>query len=93
MNYKVKSDRTIEKLSNLLTTANSKISDQQREIKYYIIKIREFLKKFSTQLSQNVQEELELILTNRKNIGSASPTETKFKTMQPQNDYDANLQL
>jgi predicted RNase H-like nuclease (RuvC/YqgF family) len=54
LNYKVKSDRTIEKLSNLLTTANSKINEMQHEKQYYISKIKQFLKKFSTQLTQNV---------------------------------------
>lgn len=82
MNYKVKSDRTIEKLSNLLTQANIKINDQEKEIKYYIVKIREFLKKFSTQLDQNVQTELDLILINsKKNIRSQSPAEGKLKSV------------
>ena len=36
LNYKVKTDRMIEKLSNLNTTANKKIVDQDKEVKHYI---------------------------------------------------------
>lgn len=52
------------------------------------------MKKFSTQLDQNVQTELDLILLNsKKNIRSSqSPSEAKRINV-PQNDYDANLQL
>ena len=36
LNYKVKSDRMIEKLSNLNTTANTKIAELDKEIKFYV---------------------------------------------------------
>ena len=100
LNYKVKSDRMIEKLSTLNSTANSKISIQEKEIKFYIQKLKDFVKRNINMLSKEHCVELENILNGR---GKAAQLEEitestgigarRKSTMNPASDYDANLQL
>ena len=72
LNYKVNSDRMIEKLSNLNTTANLKICDNDKQIKFYIQKVKEFMKKNINMLSKEHLVELENILAGK---GKAAKTE------------------
>jgi len=62
----------IEKLSNLNTTANLKICDNDKQIKFYIQKVKEFMKKNINMLSKEHLVELENILAGK---GKAAKTE------------------
>ena len=56
----------IEKLSNLNSTANAKIMEQDKEVKFYIQKVKEFMKKNVNMLSKEHITEIEVILAGRK---------------------------
>lgn len=66
-----------------------KIVDQQKEIKYYHEKIREYIRRNTSQLPSALTQELEKIMKKVWTRGQESLSDRKGNV----SDYDANLQL
>lgn len=86
MTFKIRCEKTIEKLSNMLSSANYRVSQQQKEIKFVHDKIKEFMRKHQQHLPSQVFLELDVIV-------HSSDYNSKDNAMYqpPKNEYDANV--
>lgn len=101
MNFKMKCERTIERLSLMLRQYSLRTNQYATEAKFYRDKIKEFMRRHGQALDSGMFIDLEVVL--KTDLGSVAPSQhiEKYDHMKqqsseyskPASDLDANMQL